>query len=167
MNDLQIARSVTLKHIFEVAQTLGIDSEHLISFGRYKAKVTTHLESRISTRPIGRYVLVTAINPTPLGEGKTTTAIGLSMGLCRLGHQSVVTLRQPSLGPVFGIKEAGREVVDRRCVRWRISICTLRVMRTPSPPVIIFFRRLWITISFMGMLFISIRTVSGGPERLV
>ena len=107
MNDLQIARSVTLKHIFEVAQTLGIDSEHLISFGRYKAKVTTHLESRISTRPIGRYVLVTAINPTPLGEGKTTTAIGLSMGLCRLGHQSVVTLRQPSLGPVFGIKGGG------------------------------------------------------------
>ena len=107
MNDLEIARSATLKHIFEVAQTLGINSEDLISFGRYKAKVTTHLASRVSTRPIGRYVLVTAINPTPLGEGKTTTAIGLSMGLCRLGHQSVVTLRQPSLGPVFGIKGGG------------------------------------------------------------
>ncbi|MDQ3234907.1 MAG: formate--tetrahydrofolate ligase [Pseudobdellovibrionaceae bacterium] len=100
MSDLQIARSVTLKHIFEVAQTLGIHSEDLIPFGRYKAKVTANLEARLNARPIGRYVLVTAINPTPLGEGKTTTSIGLSMGLCRLGHRSVVTLRQPSLGEV-------------------------------------------------------------------
>lgn len=107
MSDLQIARSVTLKHIFEVAQTLGIHSEDLIPFGRYKAKVTANLEARLNARPIGRYVLVTAINPTPLGEGKTTTSIGLSMGLCRLGHRSVVTLRQPSLGPVFGIKGGG------------------------------------------------------------
>ena len=107
MSDLEIARSVSLKHIFEVAHTLGLDSEDLIPLGRYKAKVAVNLEARLNARPIGRYVLVTAINPTPLGEGKTTTSIGLSMGLCRLGHQSVVTLRQPSLGPVFGIKGGG------------------------------------------------------------
>ncbi len=98
MTDLEIARSVPHKHIFEVAQSLGIHSDDLIPFGRYKAKIAPTL---------GRYILVTAINPTPLGEGKTTTSIGLSMGLCRLGHRAAVTLRQPSLGPVFGIKGGG------------------------------------------------------------
>ncbi|MBA3752569.1 MAG: formate--tetrahydrofolate ligase [Nitrospira sp.] len=78
-------------HIFEVAQTLGIRSEDLIPFGRYKAKVTHHAEERLNTRPLGRYILVTAIPPTPLGEGKTTTSIGLSMGLCRVGYRSVVS----------------------------------------------------------------------------
>lgn len=107
MTDLEIARSVTPKHIFEVAQALGLHSDDLIPFGRYKAKVALGSEERLTDRPIGRYILVTAINPTPLGEGKTTTSIGLSMGLCRLGYRSVVTLRQPSLGPVFGIKGGG------------------------------------------------------------
>ena len=107
MTDLEIARSVSHKHIFEVAQSLGIHSDDLIPFGRYKAKIAPTLGERIQNRPLGRYILVTAINPTPLGEGKTTTSIGLSMGLCRLGHRAAVTLRQPSLGPVFGIKGGG------------------------------------------------------------
>ena len=107
MTDLEIARSVPHKHIFEVAQSLGIHSDDLIPFGRYKAKIAPTLGERIQRRPLGRYILVTAINPTPLGEGKTTTSIGLSMGLCRLGHRAAVTLRQPSLGPVFGIKGGG------------------------------------------------------------
>lgn len=107
MTDLEIARSVTHKHIFEVAQSLGLHSDDLIPLGRYKAKIASTLSERIQNRPQGRYILVTAINPTPLGEGKTTTSIGLSMGLCRLGHRAVVTLRQPSLGPVFGIKGGG------------------------------------------------------------
>ncbi len=107
MTDLEIARSIAHKHIFEVAQSLGIHADDLIPFGRYKAKITSTLGERIQNRPLGRYILVTAINPTPLGEGKTTTSIGLSMGLCRLGYQSAVTLRQPSLGPVFGIKGGG------------------------------------------------------------
>lgn len=107
MTDLEIARSATHKHIFEVAQTLGISSEDLIPHGRYKAKIAPHFASRVTKRPLGRYILVTAINPTPLGEGKTTTSVGLSMGLCRLGHKAAVTLRQPSLGPVFGIKGGG------------------------------------------------------------
>ena len=107
MTDLEIARSVTPKHIFEIAQTLGIHSDDLIPFGRYKAKIALSLGERLRHKPLGRYVLVTAITPTPLGEGKTTTSIGLSMALCRLGHRSAVTLRQPSLGPVFGIKGGG------------------------------------------------------------
>ena len=107
MTDLEIARSVSHKHIFEVAQTLGIPSEDLIPYGRYKAKIAANFSARVKSRPLGRYILVTAINPTPLGEGKTTTSVGLSMGLCRLGHNAAVTLRQPSLGPVFGIKGGG------------------------------------------------------------
>ena len=107
MTDLEIARSITPKHIFDIAQVLGISPDDLTLFGRYKAKVALNLEEKLRHQPLGRYILVTAINPTPLGEGKTTTSLGLSMGLCRLGHRSVVTLRQPSLGPVFGIKGGG------------------------------------------------------------
>ncbi|MBS0170910.1 MAG: formate--tetrahydrofolate ligase [Nitrospira sp.] len=107
MTDLEIARSVPHRHIFEVAQALGIHSDDLIPFGRYKAKISLNFAERVQQRPLGRYVLVTAINPTPLGEGKTTTSVGLSMALCRLGHRAAVTLRQPSLGPVFGIKGGG------------------------------------------------------------
>ncbi|HVG01757.1 MAG TPA: formate--tetrahydrofolate ligase [Nitrospira sp.] len=107
MTDLEIARSITPKHIFEIAQILGISPDDLTPFGRYKAKVALNLEEKLLHKPLGRYVLVTAINPTPLGEGKTTTSIGLSMALCRIGQRSAVTLRQPSLGPVFGIKGGG------------------------------------------------------------
>jgi formate--tetrahydrofolate ligase len=95
------------RHIFEVGQALGIHSDDLMPFGRYKAKVGLDVLERLQARPSGRYILVSAINPTPLGEGKTTTAIGLGMGLGRLGHRAIVTLRQPSLGPVFGIKGGG------------------------------------------------------------
>ena len=107
MTDLELARSVKHKHIFEVAQALGIPSDDLIPYGRYKAKISPDVVARVQNRPLGKYILVTAINPTPLGEGKTTTSVGLSMGLCRLGHKAAVTLRQPSLGPVFGIKGGG------------------------------------------------------------
>jgi formate--tetrahydrofolate ligase len=86
---------------------LGIHSDDLLPFGRYKAKVSLALVERLQSRPAGRYILVTAINPTPLGEGKTTMCVGLGMALSRLGHRAVVTLRQPSLGPVFGIKGGG------------------------------------------------------------
>ena len=93
--------------IIDVARQLGIDADELILYGADKAKVSLGLVDRLKDKPLGRYVLVTAINPTVLGEGKTTTAIGLAMGLARLGHRTAVTLRQPSLGPVFGIKGGG------------------------------------------------------------
>jgi formate--tetrahydrofolate ligase len=107
MNDSATSPSGGPRHIFEVAQALDIPAEDLMSFGRYKAKVSLNLLRRLQTRPSSRYILVTAINPTPLGEGKTTTSIGLGMALSRLGHRATVTLRQPSLGPVFGIKGGG------------------------------------------------------------
>lgn len=93
--------------IQEIAENLGLQRDEFIAYGRTKAKISLEILERLEHRPRGRYVLVTAMNPTPLGEGKTTTSIGLAMGLCRLGHRAVVTLRQPSLGPVFGIKGGG------------------------------------------------------------
>lgn len=107
MTDIEIARSYKPIPIQEIGKQLGLSPEELYPYGRFKGKVALATLDRLQSRPQGRYILVTAINPTPLGEGKTTTSIGLTMGLCRLGHKSVVTLRQPSLGPVFGIKGGG------------------------------------------------------------
>lgn len=107
MTDLDIARSVKPLPIQEISKQLGLSPDEVYPYGRHKGKVSLAALERLKSKPQGRYVLVTAINPTPLGEGKTTTSIGLSMGLCRLGHRAVVTLRQPSLGPVFGVKGGG------------------------------------------------------------
>lgn len=107
MTDLQISHSVQHRPISDVASQLGIHSNELIPYGTDKAKISLSLLDRLQGGRQGRYILVTAINPTPLGEGKTTTSIGLAMGLTRLGHRTAVTLRQPSLGPVFGIKGGG------------------------------------------------------------
>jgi formate--tetrahydrofolate ligase len=107
MTDIEINRSVKARPIQDVADQLGIQANELFPYGKLKAKVSLDVLERFQTAPLGKYVLVTAINPTPLGEGKTTTSIGLAMGLSRLGHRTAVTLRQPSLGPVFGIKGGG------------------------------------------------------------
>lgn len=107
MTDLDIAQSVNPRPIVDIGSQLGIRPEELTLYGRDKAKVSLQVLDRLRSVPKGRYVLVTAINPTPLGEGKTTTSIGLAMGLSRLGHRTALTLRQPSLGPVFGVKGGG------------------------------------------------------------
>ena len=107
MTDIEINRSVKARPIQDVAGQLGIQANELLLYGKLKAKVSLDVLGRLHAAPLGRYVLVTAINPTPLGEGKTTTSIGLAMGLSHLGHRTAVTLRQPSLGPVFGIKGGG------------------------------------------------------------
>jgi formate--tetrahydrofolate ligase len=105
MTDLDIARSVTPRPIDEVAAELGLRPDEIERYGTTKAKVTlAGLERVERENPRGRYVVVTAITPTPLGEGKTTTTVGLAQGLNRLGHRAAVAIRQPSLGPVFGIK---------------------------------------------------------------
>ena len=96
MTDIEINRSVKARPIQDVADQLGIQASELLPYGRLKAKVSLDVLERLHAAPLGRYVLVTAINPTPLGEGKTTTSIGLAMGLSRLGHRTAVTLRQPS-----------------------------------------------------------------------
>jgi formate--tetrahydrofolate ligase len=107
MTDIEINRSVKARPIQDVAGQLGIQASELLPYGKSKAKVSLDILERLHAAPLGRYVLVTAINPTPLGEGKTTTSIGLAMGLSRFGHRAAVTLRQPSQGPVFGIKGGG------------------------------------------------------------
>jgi formate--tetrahydrofolate ligase len=104
-SDLEIARSVPLRPIVEVAGELGLRDEEIEPYGRTKAKVTLAAIQRLEAeRPRGKYVVVTAITPTPLGEGKSTTTVGLAQGLNRIGHRAAVCIRQPSLGPVFGIK---------------------------------------------------------------
>lgn len=107
MTDLDIARACQPLPIQEIAQRLGLSPQELHPYGRHKGKISLSSLERLKDKPFGRYILVTAVNPTPLGEGKTTTSIGLAMGLCRIGQHAVVTLRQPSLGPVFGIKGGG------------------------------------------------------------
>jgi formate--tetrahydrofolate ligase len=104
-SDLEIARSVTPRPIVDIARDLGIRDDELELYGPTKAKVTLAAIERLEAeRPRGRYVVVTAITPTPLGEGKSTTTVGLAQGLNRIGHKASVNIRQPSLGPVFGIK---------------------------------------------------------------
>jgi formate--tetrahydrofolate ligase len=104
LSDLEIAQRVRLKPITDIADALGILDEELELYGKHKAKVGLAILGRLGTRPNGIYIDVTAITPTPLGEGKTTTTIGLAMALNRLGRRAIATIRQPSLGPVFGIK---------------------------------------------------------------
>jgi len=102
--DLDIARRATLKPITEVAGKLGIGEADLQPYGRTKAKLSMELCQRVQAKPPGKLVLVTAISPTPAGEGKTTTSVGLSDGLVRLGKRTLLCLREPSLGPCFGMK---------------------------------------------------------------
>lgn len=102
--DLEIAQSATLLPPSEIAAQLGIDDEYLVPYGRHVAKVDPAVADVMADRPAGKYVVMTAITPTPLGEGKTTTAVGLAQGMNYIGQNSVLTLRQPSMGPTFGIK---------------------------------------------------------------
>lgn len=102
--DIEIAQEAQLKDIREVAATVGIEEDDLELYGKHKAKVSFDLWNKVKDRPDGKLVLVTAINPTPAGEGKTTTSIGLGQALAKLNKKAVIALREPSLGPCFGIK---------------------------------------------------------------
>ncbi len=104
-SDIEIANAAVLRPIREIAQeTLGIAEEHLVPYGHYKAKVDIGYLTSLADRPLGKLVLVTALSPTPPGEGKTTTTVGLTDALHGLGHRTVACLREPSMGPVFGMK---------------------------------------------------------------
>ena len=102
--DIEIAQETAMTHIREIAAGLGIDEKYVEQYGNYKAKIDCKLLSDLADKPDGKLVLVTAITPTPAGEGKTTTTVGLADGLRRIGKKSIVALREPSLGPVFGVK---------------------------------------------------------------
>lgn len=102
--DIQIAQEAKMSHIKDVARTLGIQEEELEFYGKYKAKLSDEVWERVKENPDGKLVLVTAINPTPAGEGKTTTTVGLGQAMAKLNKKAVIALREPSLGPCFGIK---------------------------------------------------------------
>ena len=104
LTDVQIAQSTKMMPIKEVAQKIGLSEDDLELYGKYKAKISLETIKRLENHKDGKLVLVTAINPTPAGEGKTTTMIGLSQGLNSLGYKTVVAMREPSLGPCFGVK---------------------------------------------------------------
>ena len=104
LSDLEIAQQAKLAHIRDIAKGLGVKEDELELYGNHKAKVGLGLIERLKDAPQGKYIDVTAITPTPLGEGKTVTTIGLSQGLAKIGKNVCTCIRQPSLGPVFGIK---------------------------------------------------------------
>ncbi len=103
-SDLEIAQEAPIEPILDVAARTGLEPDDLEMYGKYKAKVDPDVFDRLQDRPLGKYIDVTAITPTPLGEGKTTVTVGLAQGLGRIGHQAFTCIRQPSMGPTFGIK---------------------------------------------------------------
>lgn len=104
LTDIEIAQQAKMKKITEIGESIGIKAEELEPYGHYKAKISDSVLERLKDKQDGRLVLVTAVNPTPAGEGKTTVSIGLGQGMCQMGKNAVIALREPSLGPVFGIK---------------------------------------------------------------
>lgn len=104
LSDIEIAQNAKMKPITEIAASVGISPEEIEPYGHYKAKISDSVLDRLKDKPDGKLVLVTAVNPTPAGEGKTTVSIGLGQGMAKIGKNAVIALREPSLGPVFGIK---------------------------------------------------------------
>jgi formate--tetrahydrofolate ligase len=124
-SDLEIAQSADIKHIKTIAAKIGIDEDDLHYFGKNKAKLPLNLIDEEKVKK-AKLILVSAINPTPAGEGKTTVSIGLNEGLNKIGKKAVVVLREPSLGPVFGKKVEQLAVAIRKLYLWRILICILQ-----------------------------------------
>lgn len=106
--DIEIAQSIELKPIVDVVEKLGISYDDLELYGKYKAKLSFDKIRAVESNPVGKLILVTAINPTPAGEGKSTITIGLADALNKIGKKTMIAIREPSLGPVMGIK-GGRE----------------------------------------------------------
>ena len=104
MTDIEIAKNVKLEKITEIAKKIDINEDDIESYGKYKAKISNDIYTKLVKKENGKLILVTAINPTPLGEGKTTVSIAIADGLSKIGKKSILALREPSLGPVFGIK---------------------------------------------------------------
>lgn len=103
-SDIEIAQAAEMKPIKEIAQTIDLQEDEIETYGKYKAKVSLKVWNRLKDKPDGKLILVTAINPTPAGEGKTTTTVGLGQALWKMGKKAMIAVREPSLGPCFGIK---------------------------------------------------------------
>lgn len=129
MKDIEIARNAKLLPITKIAEKLGIDEEYLEQYGKYKAKISNEFSNVIHNRKNGKLILVTAINPTPLGEGKTTMSIGLADGLSKIGKKSILALREPSLRTcLWSKRRRNRTEAMLRLHQWKISIYILQVI---------------------------------------
>ena len=130
-SDIEIAQECEMLPITQIAEKAGIDDKYLEQYGKYKAKIDYNLLKE-SDKKDGKLILVTAINPTPAGEGKTTTTVGLADGMQRLGKSVMVALREPSLGPVFGVKAVQQAADTHRLFRWKTSTFTSQVTSMQS-----------------------------------
>ena len=132
LSSLEIAQAATLRPISDVAADLGVAEEHLEHYGKGVAKIDLAALDAAPKREGGsRYVVVTAVTPTPLGEGKTTTSVGLTQGLAARGTRAIVDLRQASMGPTFGIKGGAAGAATARWSRWNASTSTSPATSTP------------------------------------
>lgn len=104
LTDIEIAQSTKMKRIVDIAKELGIEEDEIELYGKYKAKIETNVWERVKDKKDGKLILVTAVNPTPAGEGKTTTTVGLGQAMAKIGQKAIIALREPSLGPSFGVK---------------------------------------------------------------
>ena len=125
MEDIEIARLCKPKKINEITESMGVPDEFIEQYGKYKAKIMNKYINDLQSKEDGKVILVTSINPTPLGEGKTTVSIGLADGLRRLGERSILALREPSMGPVFGIKGGATGGGYAQLYQWKILIYIL------------------------------------------
>ena len=130
-SDIQIAKEAKLIRAKDVGENLGMDREKIQSFGRHMAKVPLELMRKDHIEK-SNLILVTAITPTKAGVGKTTVSIGLALGLNKIGKNAIVTLREPSLGPVFGMKGGAAVVDTRKYCPWKTSTYTLQAISMPS-----------------------------------
>lgn len=146
--DIEIARAASMQSINSIAGKANIPAEALYQFGPHKAKILT--DKLGENQRDGKLILVTAISPTPAGEGKTTTTIGLGDALNRIGKNAIMALREPSLGPVFGVKVARRVAATHKLYRWKTSTYTLPVTFMPSVPPTTCSPPCWIT-TFTGV----------------
>ena len=135
LSDIEIAQQTKMLRVTKVAEKLGIPEEHLVPYGHYKAKVSLDFVDSLAKRKNGKLILVTAITPTPAGEGKTTTTVGLGDALNHIGKKAIICLREPSLGPVFGMKggAAGPQQYLPELFSASLRFCGERFKRSAAP----------------------------------
>ncbi len=160
--DIDIARAASKRPIQEIGCKLGIPSESLIPYGHDKAKISAAFIQSLAERPDGKLILVTAINPTPAGEGKTTTTVGLGDGLNRIGKKAVICIREPSLGPCFGVKGGAAGGGYAQVVPMEDINLHFTAISTPSPRRIICSRPSSTITSIGAMTSRSTRAASPG-----
>ena len=131
MTDIQIAQNAKMKHIGEIAASIGLNENDIDYYGKYKAKILPDVYKKLSSKKDGKLILVTAINPTPAGEGKTTTSVGIGEAMGILGKNAIIALREPSLGPVMGVKGGAAGGGYAQVVPMEISIFTSQATCMP------------------------------------